>query len=166
MDKIQDLPTPSSLAAFIHKTNINPSSPIALIQFYNGASSIQWAASTVYQTQQILSQFSKEIADGTLIVGRIDGTVLPSRQYNEYRRLDSDYREVSYGLYWQGIQQVYEIDALGSEPSATLKREIGVLLELRAGGAPVDDQRRRSIARRVARPGSLLRWAPRARTYA
>ncbi|KAK6513682.1 hypothetical protein TWF506_008121 [Arthrobotrys conoides] len=156
MDQIQDLKTPSSLQTLISQTQTSPDSPIALIQFYNGPTSIQWAASTLYQNQQILQHFSKEISTGSLIFARIDGSILPHGGTNNNQlRLDTNY-EVSYGIFWQGKQQVYEVDALGRGAEEVVKREVEALLKMR--GEMMDVERTRAGKRGVVVSGNKRRW--------
>ncbi|KAK6339869.1 hypothetical protein TWF718_009258 [Orbilia javanica] len=156
MDQIQDLQSPSALQSFISETTKSADSPIALIQFYNGQRSIQWAASTVFQNQQIVQKFSKELTEGSLIFGRIDGSILPRGTGGGQYRLDTDL-EVSYGIWWQGKQQVYEVDALGRGATDTIQREVQALLEMRRG--MVDGERTRADSRRRAVVvGESKRW--------
>ncbi|KAK6352195.1 hypothetical protein TWF730_009025 [Orbilia blumenaviensis] len=158
MDQIHDLQTPSSLQSFIARTkSAGPASPIALIQFYNHKSA-QWAASTLYQNQRIVDLFPNEVAAGKIILGRVDGSVLQQNQYSQYRISDTrgkDGYEVSYGLFWQGKQQVYEINALERDPISTVKGELDALLMMRSEimvvghveekrDFPVNDRRRRT----------------------
>ncbi|RVD88852.1 uncharacterized protein DFL_003023 [Arthrobotrys flagrans] len=179
MDQIQDLKTPSSLHSFISQTRTSPTSPIALLQFYNSPFSIQWAASTLSQISQLVSHFSQELNEGSLIFGRIDGSILPrgSGAKNQFR-LDTNY-EVSYGIWWQGMQQVYEVNALEEGAEGVVEREVEELLKMRgemmdvertrAGGSKRgvvggDNKRRWPIARPGTRPGpSLLRRGLRVR---
>ncbi|KAF3195273.1 hypothetical protein TWF225_003680 [Orbilia oligospora] len=161
MDQIQDLKTPSALQNLISETQASPDSPIVFIQFYNGPSSIQWAASTLYQNQQILQHFFKEISSGSLIFARIDGSILPSAggNGNSQIRLDTNY-EVSYGIFWQGKQQVYEVNALGKGAEGVVKREVEALLKMR--GEMMDVERTRAGKRGVVIGGLLdnkRRWS-------
>ncbi|KAK6523460.1 hypothetical protein TWF281_001442 [Arthrobotrys megalospora] len=166
MDQIQDLNSESDLRAFISKTT-GPLSAVAVVQFYHGTS-IQWAASTIYQNQKIIKLLSKEISQGIVIFGRID--VSRIQHYGPEFQLNSSGYEVSYGIFWQGMQQAYETDALENNPVNAVVMEVDVLLGMRREMMVGEEARRLLVKRAVMENRrrwpimgrSLLRRAPRA----